>query len=126
MQQLSAEDFLNITSSQPNEARSSSCPQVNNSYATITKDELMRRKHFCIFLLMLTNHLDKTDLRMRRKVKALVRACTRKHREGDQLFANVTEVLNILLRDLVGEKTWQHCLARTNGFLSSSAKPGQS
>ena len=126
MQQFSAEDLLKIKTSELDEERSSCCPPATSSIVIITKDELVRRKHFCILLLMLTNHLDKTDVMMRRKVKALVRTCTRKHREGDPLYANMTEVLNILLRGLVGEKTWQLCQGMTFCFLNTIAKPDQS
>ena len=99
----------------------SSCPAVESG-TIITRDELKRRKHFSIFLLILTNHLDKTDPVLRRKMKALVRTCTRKHREGDLLFTNLTEVLKVCLRGTVGEKTWKHCQAMTECFVNSVEK----
>ena len=122
MQLLPTELHATRTSIHLDRLRSSCCPAVESG-TIITSDELLRRKHFCIFLLILTNHLDKTDQLMRRKVKALVRACTRKHREGDHLFTNLTEVLKVVLQSLVGDKTWQHCQAKAECFINSIEKP---
>ena len=125
MEQLPVDNFPSRPTLDIGRLRASfSSSSVTKTRHVITREELLRRKHFCIFLKILTDHLTKTDPSMRRQVKILVRECTRKNREGDLKYVNLTEALQVLLRLQVREKTWQHCETLTECFLASNGKSG--
>mmetsp|Transcript_30962 Transcript_30962/g.45915 ORF Transcript_30962/g.45915 Transcript_30962/m.45915 type:complete len:168 (-) Transcript_30962:55-558(-) len=90
--------------------------------APITRDELQRRKHFCIFLKILSHDLAKSNPLLHQKVKELVRYCTRKNRSKDPKFHNLLDSLMLRLRELVGEKQWQQCHLYTECYLLSTRK----
>ena len=81
--------------------------------------ELQRRKHFCIFLKILSHNLSKTNPSMKQKVKELVRLCTKKNREGDAMFADLMECVQERLLQLVGQRQWRQCLVYTECYLLS-------
>ena len=97
----------------------STAPQCPAHVEPLTCDELRRRKHFCIFLKILSHHLSKTNPSMKQQVKDLVRLCTKKNREGDIKFENLMESVQQRLRQLVGERPWKHCQIYTECYLLS-------
>jgi hypothetical protein len=97
----------------------SMAPQSPSPSELRTCEELQRRKHFCIFLKILSHNLSKTNPSMKQKVKELVRLCTKKNREGDAMFEDLMECVQQRLLQLVGERQWKQCLMYTECYLLS-------
>jgi hypothetical protein len=116
-------------------SRKATLNRLNTSIATcvtnsrygqdnVTHEQLLKRKNFCIFLKLLVDKLTKTDPSMRRQVKLLVRECTRKSREGDLKFLDLTEAIEVRVRYLVGEQTWRQATVQTKRFLIANEMKG--
>ena len=102
----------------------STAPQCPAHLEPLTSEELRRRKHFCIFLKILSHHLTKTNPSMKQQVKDLVRLCTKKNREGDIKFENLMESVQQRLRQLVGIQSWKHYQTCTECYLLSQIGKG--
>jgi hypothetical protein len=87
------------------------------SAVVISREELIRRKHFCIFLAILSYDLKNNDPAMHQKVKKMTRYCTSRNRARDAKFRNLVDATQTRLRALVGEKQWQRSLLYTECYL---------
>ena len=83
-------------------------------------ENLTQRIRFALFIKVLFKLLDKNQVtsRLKDQARSIVLTCTRRNREGDPEYVNLTGMIEISLRGLVGDTLWKMAIDYTSFYIS--------
>jgi hypothetical protein len=82
------------------------------------------RKCFLLFVKVLMRLLTKdkdVDPFLCQRAKVLIYTCNKRHQMGDPSFSQMQDMLEVMLRDLVGHKIWQKAQSCTLLYMMNSS-----